>query len=50
MRSGLAYFPSFLKPRRRCEQALVAVGLEAYVDGDRTLGAPGLLCERPEAM
>ena len=28
-RSGEAYFPSFLEPRRRCEQAIVAVVMEA---------------------
>jgi transposase-like protein len=28
-RSGPAYFPSFLEPRRRSEQAIVAVVLEA---------------------
>ena len=32
-RSGPAYFPSFLEPRRRCEQAIVAVVMEAYVNG-----------------
>ena len=32
-RSGEAYFPSFLEPRRRSEQAIVAVVLEAYVNG-----------------
>src|SRR3954466_13903674 len=50
-RSGPAYFPSFLEPRRRCEQAIVAVVMEAYVNGvstrkvDRlgaTLGRPGV--------
>ena len=30
-RSGESYFPSFLEPRRRSEQAIVAVVLEAYV-------------------
>ena len=35
-RSGPAYFPSFLEPRRRSEQALVAVVLEAYVNGVST--------------
>ena len=33
LRSGAAYFPSFLEPRRRAEQALVAVVQEAYVNG-----------------
>ena len=28
-RSGEAYFPSFLEPRRRCEQAIMAVVMEA---------------------
>lgn len=28
-RSGEAYFPSFLEPRRRSEQAIVAVVMEA---------------------
>lgn len=32
-RQGPAYFPSFLEPRRRSEQAMVAVVLEAYVKG-----------------
>ena len=32
-RSGPAYFPSFLEPRRRCEQAIVSVVMEAYVNG-----------------
>jgi putative transposase len=32
-RQGPAYFPSFLEPRRRSEQAIVAVVLEAYVNG-----------------
>jgi transposase-like protein len=27
-RSGPAYFPSFLEPRRRCEQAIVSVVME----------------------
>ena len=35
-RSGGAYFPSFLEPRRRCEQAIVAVVMEAYVNGVST--------------
>jgi putative transposase len=34
-RSG-SYFPSFLEPRRRCEQAIVAVVMEAYVNGVST--------------
>ena len=35
LRQG-SYFPSFLKPRRRAEQALVAVVQEAYVNGVST--------------
>jgi transposase-like protein len=35
-RSGPSYFPSFLEPRRRSEQAIVAVVLEAYVNGVST--------------
>src|SRR5215217_2039934 len=35
-RSGPGYFPSFLEPRRRAEQALVAVVQEAYVNGVST--------------
>jgi putative transposase len=35
-RSGPAYFPSFLEPRRRCERAIVAVVMEAYVNGVST--------------
>ena len=33
LRSGPGYLPSFLEPRRRAEQALVAVVQEAYVNG-----------------
>ena len=36
LRSGAGYFPSFLEPRRRAEQALVAVVQEAYVNGVST--------------
>src|SRR5437763_1674138 len=42
-----SYFPSFLEPRRRSEQAIVSVVLEAYVNGvstrkvDRLVGPPG---------
>lgn len=32
-RSGAAYFPSFLEARRPAEQAIVAVVMEAYVNG-----------------
>jgi len=35
-RSGEAYFPSFLEPRRPCERAIVAVVMEAYVNGVST--------------
>ena len=35
-RSGWAYFPSFLEPRRRAEQAILAVVMEAYVNGVST--------------
>jgi transposase-like protein len=35
-RSGEAYFPSFLEPRRPAEQAIVAVVMEAYVNGVST--------------
>jgi len=36
LRSGRAYFTSFLEPRRRAEQALVALVQEAYVNGVST--------------
>jgi putative transposase len=36
LRSGPAYFPGFLEPRRRAEQALVCVVQEAYVNGVST--------------
>jgi transposase-like protein len=35
-RSGEAYFPSFLEARRPAEQAIVAVVMEAYVNGVST--------------
>ena len=35
-RSGSSYFPSFVEPRRRSEQAIIAVVLEAYVNGVST--------------
>jgi putative transposase len=35
-RSGEAYFPSFLGPRKPAEQALLAVVMEAYVNGVST--------------
>ena len=58
-RSGSSYFPSFLEPRRRCEQALVAVVLEAYVNGVSTrkvdrlveqLGIDGMTKDRVSAL
>ena len=57
-RSGPAYFPSFLEPRRRSEQAIVAVVLEAYVNGVSTrkvdrlveqLGIDGMTKDRVSA-
>jgi putative transposase len=58
-RSGAAYFPSFLEPRRRSEQAIVAVVLEAYVNGVSTrkvdrlveqLGIQGMSKDRVSAL
>jgi putative transposase len=58
-RSGAAYFPSFLEPRRRSEQAIVAVVLEAYVNGVSTrkvdrlveqLGIDGMTKDRVSAL
>ena len=58
-RSGPAYFPSFLEARRRSEQAIVAVVLEAYVNGVSTrkvdrlveqLGIGGMTKDRVSAM
>jgi putative transposase len=58
-RSGGSYFPSFLEPRRRCEQAIVAVVLEAYVNGVSTrkvdrlveqLGIDGMTKDRVSAL
>ena len=58
-RSGPAYFPSFLEPRRCSEQAIVAVVLEAYVNGVSTrkvdrlveqLGIDGMTKDRVSAM
>jgi putative transposase len=40
LRQG-SYFPSFLEPRRRAEQALVAVVQEAYVNGVSTARSTG---------
>lgn len=58
-RSGPAYFPSFLEPRRRSEQAIVAVVMEAYVNGVSTrkvdrlveqLGIAGMTKDRVSAL
>jgi transposase-like protein len=58
-RQGPAYFPSFLEPRRRSEQAIVAVVLEAYVNGVSTrkvdrlveqLGVAGMTKDRVSAL
>jgi len=58
-RSGGGYFPSFLEPRRRCEQAIVAVVMEAYVNGVSTrkvdrlveqLGIHGMSKDRVSAL
>ena len=58
-RSGPAYFPSFLEPQRRSEQAIVAVVLEAYVNGVSTrkvdrlveeLGIDGMTKDRVSAL
>lgn len=58
-RQGPAYFPSFLQPRRRSEQAIVAVVLEAYVNGVSTrkvdrlveqLGIAGMTKDRVSAL
>ena len=58
-RSGESYFPSFLEPRRRCEQAVVAVVMEAYVNGVSTrkvdrlveqLGIHGMTKDRVSAL
>src|SRR6201991_831869 len=58
-RSRPAYFPSFLEPRRRSEQAIVAVVLEAYVNGVSTrkvdrlveqLGIEGMTKDRVSAI
>ena len=59
LRSGPAYFPSFLEPRRRADQALVAVVQEAYVNGVSTrkvdrlveqLGIDGMSKDRVSAI
>src|SRR5918994_1062568 len=58
-REGSAYFPSFLEPRKRSEQAIVAVVLEAYVNGVSTrkvdrlveqLGIRGMSKDRVSAL
>lgn len=58
-RTGEAYFPSFLEPRRRSEQAIVAVVMEAYVNGVSTrkvdrlveqLGIGGMTRDRVSAL
>jgi transposase-like protein len=58
-RQGPAYFPSFLEPRRRSEQAIVAVVMEAYVNGVSTrkvdrlveqLGIGGMTKDRVSAL
>jgi transposase-like protein len=58
-RQGPAYFPSFLEPRWRSEQAIVAVVLEAYVNGVSTrkvdrlveqLGIAGMTKDRVSAL
>jgi transposase-like protein len=40
-----SYFPSSLEPRRRSEQAIVAVVLEAYVNGVNTDKVDGLMVQ-----
>jgi putative transposase len=58
-RSGPAYFPSFLEARRPAEQAIVAVVMEAYVNGVSTrkvdrlveqLGIGGMSKDRVSAI
>ncbi|MBK5117971.1 MAG: IS256 family transposase [Thermoleophilia bacterium] len=58
-RDGASYFPSFLEPRRPCEQAIVAVVMEAYVNGVSTrkvdrlveeLGIAGMSKDRVSAL
>jgi putative transposase len=58
-RSGSAYFPSFLEARRPAEQAIVAVVMEAYVNGVSTrkvdrlveqLGISGMSKDRVSAI
>ncbi len=46
-----SYFPSFLQPRKRSEQALVAVVQEAYVGrGLHAQGRPGGRVARPAGL
>ena len=58
-RSGEAYFPSFLEPRRPAEQAIVSVVMEAYVNGVSTrkvdrlveqLGISGMTKDRVSSL
>ncbi len=58
-RSGASYFPSFLEARRPAEQAIVAVVMEAYVNGVSTrkvdrlveqLGIGGMTKDRVSAI
>jgi transposase-like protein len=58
-RDGSSYFPSFLEPRRPCEQAIVSVVMEAYVNGVSTrkvdrlveqLGIHGMSKDRVSAL
>jgi hypothetical protein len=58
-RSGPAYFPSFLEARKRSEQAILAVVMEAYVNGVSTrkvdrlveqLGVHGMTKDRVSAI
>jgi putative transposase len=52
-RAGTAYFPSFLEPRRRSEQAIVAVVLEAYARSPsfrRDVGEPTRRPAREERL
>ena len=58
-RSGPSYFPSFLEARRPAEQAIVAVVMEAYVNGVSTrkvdrlveqLGIAGMTKDRVSAI
>ena len=58
-RSGGSFFPSFLEPRKRAEQAILAVVMEAYVNGVSTrkvdrlveqLGVHGMSKDRVSAI